>query len=174
MKGVGEMGEDKYANNPLLYISQPDIKTPQARMQNHYVTQTTKKKNQQNRRSGNKPLKRHTFPVSARRRRLDTDRLMEERTPHESNADDDAKTIHDNTHQRSKFKNVTINEKVANFDSRARHIPKIKCKNKTSEKTYGGIITEFNHNTVIIQQGTKHTPETVAFADIEEVHMLGL
>lgn len=174
MKGVGEMGEDKYANNPLLYISQPDIKTPQARMQNHYVTQTTKKKNQQNRRSGNKPLKRHTFPVSARRRRLNTDRLMEERTPHESNADDDAKTIHDNTHQRSKFNDMTLKEKVAYFASTPKHIPKMKCKIKTSEKTYRGIITEFNDNTVIIQQGTKHTPETIAFADIEEVHMLGL
>src|SRR5699024_9363540 len=102
MKGVGEMGEDKYANNPLLYISQPDIKTPQVRMQDHYVTQTTNKKNQLNRRSGNKPLKRHTFPVSVSRRRLNTDRLMENNTPQEGNADDDAKTIHGYTHQRSK------------------------------------------------------------------------
>src|SRR5699024_10387568 len=157
MKGVGEMGEDKYANNPLLYISQPDIKTPQARMQNHYVTQTTKKKNQQNRQSGNKPLKRHTFPVSARRRRLNTDRMMEERNSHESHADDEAKTVHHNSHQLSKFNDMILKEKVDYFACTPKHIPKTKFKIQTSQKTYRGIITEFNNTTVIIQQGTKHT-----------------
>src|SRR5699024_4048840 len=111
---------------------------------------------------------------SAMGRRLNTYRLMEMRSLHESSADDEASTIHDNTHQRAKINDRTLKEKVAYFANTPKHMPKMKCTLKRREKTYRRIVTEFTDNTVIIQQGTKHTPETIAFADIEEVHMLGL
>ncbi|HEX6594538.1 MAG TPA: CotO family spore coat protein [Bacillota bacterium] len=165
------MGEGKFAQNPLLYIDQPNIKNPKARMQNHYVTQ---RKNGEPYRNGlQQKNRRQTFPQALRRPRyLRPSQSMNKGTIQADKSDEVVHRSADRHGERPKFKQMTLKERIEYFANTPQHIPKLRCKIKTSKRTYRGIVTDFNNDIVVIQHGEKQ--DSIPFADVKEVQMLGL
>lgn len=165
------MSKHRLAKDPLLYIDQPHVRTPIARMQSNYRTprretsdsspitkNDAQKKKTVQRRYGAKP-------VGDSNQQVDPETLFK----HDDNVNEaEAKS------ERLKFKDMTIREKVSYFADQPTHISKIKCEIKTTTKSYRGIVTDFDGETVWLRTGRSARALTIAFEEIKQVRMLGL
>lgn len=165
------MSKHRLAKDPLLYIDQPHIRTPIARMQSNYRTprrealdssqitkNNTQKKKPVQRRYGAKPVGDSTQQVDSEASFKNYDNENEDREKAE----------------RLKFKDMTLREKISYFSDQPTHISKIKCEIKTTTKSYRGIVTDFDGETVWIRTGRSTRASSIPFESIKQVRMLGL
>lgn len=168
------MSQKRYAKDPLLYIQQPHISTPAAQMQFNYKTpkqpQNEAKINTQQRggsqqsRSGRKTIRKQPGKGFA----------MEEGIEEEVLESEESAEQKVNTKPRPKFKEMSLKEKIEYFAEGPTHLPKMKCEIKTADKTYRGMITEFDGETVYIRGGRSSRVKPVPLQQIKRVSMLGL
>lgn len=159
------MGNKRFAENPLLYIQQPTISTPEVPMQHHYYTP---KQNHQPQEQDNKNVAvKHTRPLR-RNYPVKNEAIIEE-TESESLAEVENKEIPN----QSKFKDMTLKQKVSYFIDRPSHAPEMRCEIKTDEKKVQGIITGEEDEDVLIRIGRRSSSSKIPFDEITDIRMLG-
>lgn len=158
------MGEKRFAKEPLLYIHQPTIKTPEAPMQHNYMTPTKEKQSSTDEPQPN----RKTRSRSNRRRQFDQ---LEEIEDEVSDEIENKKT---NTNQAKKrFTDMNINEKINYFLNRSIHSPELRCEMKTDDRNYRGVITDFQNNIVFIRVGRRASSTEVPIDQVKNIRLLG-
>jgi len=166
------MSKKRYAKDPLLYIHQPNVRTPMARMQSNYrtnrriVTPHTGDKREEEKIKKARPQRRPgpRYPVEASEEELTTDsnEFVKETEQGEIKK------------ERPKFKDMALKQKVEYFAEKPNHISKMKCEVKTYDKTYRGIITDFDGDTVFMRSGRSVKIKSIPFSQIKSIRMLGL
>lgn len=168
------MGKKQFAENPLLYIQQPSAGTPKAHMQHHYYTpqdqqshdQPTKKEV----RRQTRPLKRTYFPDEE----ASEDKVRVEEVIEENHAEKEPKEVnHEETSKESKFKDMTLEQKIHYFVDRPSHAPQIRCEIRTDERKYQGVVTGAEEEHVFIRVGRRGSSSKVSISDIIGIRMLG-
>ncbi|WP_249870105.1 CotO family spore coat protein [Oceanobacillus saliphilus] len=162
------MAEKKFANNPLLYIHQPDIGTTQAPMQHKYMSNRRKAKEENADGETKAVQKRVNRRTSSFQQELGTENttvVEEEQVDHVSEDTD--------TDKRKNFKEMDIPEKIDYFTSRPEFAPQVRCEIKTKGKIYRGVITGFEENTVYMKVSNRKTPVPISIEDINDIQLLG-
>lgn len=153
------MGNKRLAKTPLLYIQQPTISTPIAPMQHNYYTPKHNHEVSNHKSTKNK----RTIPLKRNRSANPQDTYEEalEEEPSEEDAGE------------SKFKDMTIKQKVYYFINRSEHAPSIRCQVKTNEKKFHGVITGFENDHVFIRVGRRSSSSEIPLSDIIDIRIIG-
>src|SRR5699024_8500910 len=130
------MVRKRQAREPLFYIQQPKISKPVAPMQDHYSTPRKTQKDTANDGGGSSSFNMPTRGNSFQQFQNPQPSAMNE-LPKENDKDDA-----NQEKSRSKFKDMTISEKIDYFVHMPTHIPKLKCEVTTGDRTYRGIIID--------------------------------
>ncbi|WP_163972050.1 CotO family spore coat protein [Oceanobacillus halotolerans] len=173
------MGKKKYAKDPLLYIRQPEIKTPEANMQDHYTTPKKKQEESRNKqkRQG-KPIKRQGFKDNSSHHQPFTDGELYEEEDVDIHVDEEKESDEieesrdeDQGTNRKKFKEMTLTEKVDYLAQRPSYVPNLKCEVKTMERKYRGIITDYKDDHVHMRVGRRNAE--IPFDTITDIRLVG-
>lgn len=156
------MKNKQVAKNPLLYIQQPTITTPKVQMQHNYYTPKHPKKlpNQPNKKSAYRaPLKRtHSSKYWVEQNSEETvDEVVD----------------HEEVPEESKFKDMTIIQKVNYFINRPDYAPIMRCEIKTKEKKVQGVITGLKEEQVLIRIGRRSSSSEIPLTDITAIRLIG-
>lgn len=169
------MGEKRFAKEPLLYIHQPNIRKPEARMQDHYYTS-----NKQNRSENNVNISEPTRKRSLPLRRSYFSELLQGESEIIKNKEQDVEEVKVENHdEQSKtkekpFKDMSNIERIHYFLNVPEHIPKMKCEIETDKTKYRGIITDFKDKTVYMQTGSRLlVSNEIPLNDIRSIQLLG-
>ncbi|HEY4601933.1 MAG TPA: CotO family spore coat protein [Cerasibacillus sp.] len=146
------MSKRQTSHNPILYVHQPNMKTPEAHMQNHSIT----------RRESSTMKKRQTRKAIPYRRRLTRPEMT----------DNDIEMSPINTEESKSFQDMTINERLTYLSRNPKYTPKLRCEIIANEKKYRGIIQSFEDDTVVMIVQRRRV--SLSVADIMHVEMLGL
>src|SRR5699024_12439296 len=153
----------RYAENPLLYIHQPDVGTPNASMQSRYQTSRNKTVSQsKNREASNKITKgwvqrRYGGKLIPDKTEVENP-SMKNNTPINS-----TETIQYEQSSPKKFKEMDLAEKVKYRSEEPKHAPKIKCEIKTMDKTYHGVVEDIDRVTVFMHIGKRDITCNILF-----------
>lgn len=157
---------NRFAEEPLLFITQPTTHRPEAPMQYNSFTpkkkQVKKDKDVQRKVNPSRIYKRNYFQEESKH--LERKALEEIREQEEIGT---AET------KEKGFKNMTLEEKVDYFRDTPVHTPKLRCELITKDRKYRGVISDYKDDHVFIRVGRRSTSEEVPFSDITDVRMLG-
>ncbi|MGJ9458782.1 CotO family spore coat protein [Oceanobacillus sp. CF4.6] len=151
----------KYANDPLLYIHQPNIGNAQAPMQHSYLS--SRKKAKQERSTADEVV---TVPKKVNRRQTSFQKELKTEEPHQVKDKEEAP-------KRKNFKEMDIPEKINYFLNRPDFAPQVRCEIKSNGKNYRGIVTGFEENNVFIKPTNRKTAVQIAMDEISDVQLLG-
>lgn len=190
------MGKKPFAHEPLMYIQQPHITIPKARMQHDYMTSKAGEKNIEGNIEENKEeistiqspaLKKITDRRRAQLARLERDGLDpfkteekevvgedEEKQEKTDSKDDINKTTdnQENTKQVA-FKDMSLHEKLVYLAKDSLYLPKLRCEIKTiNKRTIRGIISAYQDNVIQVHEGRKK--QTLHADEVEDIRLLGL
>lgn len=188
------MGKNDFARDPLLYIHQPSISTPEAPMQSDYqtpqsnttttntITSITAPKVDRNideeqmatKKIQKQPIRKTAFEKQFNKtKQEDMDAAKNEED--EDIADNQPKTTSpEDTSEGNepiKFKDRSIEEKIAYFADAPEFAPKMRCEVKTEERTYRGYIVDRQEDTVSMRTGKRTT--NISATKIIDIRMLG-
>ncbi|MBY7143124.1 hypothetical protein KFZ56_08645 [Virgibacillus sp. NKC19-3] len=173
------MRKKKFAKDPLLYIHQPSTKTPKAPMQHNY-TSPQRKRNKEVEASTADPQTQYVPKKSLNRSFYKEEALyfdeMEsevETNESEENEDDEDKEPIDEEKTEKRFKDMTLDEKVAYFVDAPEYAPKLRCEVKTEKRSYRGVITDSNDDEVFIRVGKRSSSTAVPMEEIISIRLLG-
>ncbi|WP_190279426.1 CotO family spore coat protein [Ornithinibacillus gellani] len=165
-----------YAREPMLYIHQPTLKVPEAKMQQHYRSYGR----------GNETLAvedKTTVQESVEREKRPVRRSPKKNVlsiPQDRIKDKVDKDISENEgmtqkekQSRPKFKDMKLLEKIAYLAEKPTHVPKMKCELKTAERNYRGIIMELKDEVVHMQVVRKPGITAIPITSVTDVRMLG-
>lgn len=174
------MRHDKSRKDPLLYIHQSKSKTPEAYMQQDYITpKDSIGRNGTQRNHIPKQNKRASGKSSYfRSPHLDAEVEQQEEEPTEEGSipeteDDNEPTGSSRPPRDKKFKDMTLEEKVYYFAYAPALSPKLKCEVRTNNRSYRGRIVDFVENEVYMRMGRRKTPEKIPFDSIRDIRLLG-
>ncbi|MFD2629679.1 CotO family spore coat protein [Oceanobacillus kapialis] len=188
------MAKKRFAKDPLLYIHQPKENKPKAPMQHTSYTNSKKKqplateqeKVEQKQEEVPGPVRTHM----RRRSFLEEQALQqEEQDKHEQEKKGEGKKdfeledereeviehkeTEEKKEQRPKFRDMTIEEKVAYFVDTPSYAPQMRCEIRTEGKAYRGIITGSEDNFVYIRVGNRKQSTKINLDDIKHIKLLG-
>ncbi len=75
--------------------------------------------------------------------------------------------------ERPKFKDMTIEEKVAYFVDTPSYAPQMRCEIRTEDRAYRGVITGSEDNYVYIRVGNRKQSTKIKLDDIKHIKLLG-
>lgn len=168
-----------YAREPMLYIHQPSLKVPEAKMQQHYRSNGRAGETLpvENKTIVQEPAEKEKRPI----RRSPKKNVLS--VPHEKMKDTANKKSVTNAEttqyqkqekqSRPRFKDMDLIEKIAHLAEKPTHVPKMKCELKTKERNYRGIIMELKDDVVHMQVVRKPGITAIPLTSITEVRMLG-
>ncbi|RKQ32641.1 CotO family spore coat protein [Oceanobacillus halophilus] len=159
------MGEKRYANDPMLFIHQPQVSAPKAPMQNSYVSPKRSKKKPVEPSSNTEPVKE--IP----KRRYSARKSMKDETAVEKEIEEEEPKQDETTSKRKQFKDMTTRERILYFTNTSEYAPKLKCEIKTDNKSHRGVILNFKDEIVEMQVGRRAVK--IPFEEIKQVRMLG-
>ncbi|MDY0396093.1 CotO family spore coat protein [Virgibacillus halophilus] len=163
--------KNKFARKPLMYIQQPSISSPKAKMQHSYQTsRKSARKQEQNtlpqsaqdksvtkRTSKRKPVTLEQNETSAENKEVMQQAETENPAPME---------------EKPSFQDMTLEEKIGRLTKSTTHmIPKMRCAVETPGRTYRGIITDYAEAIVYMQVNRKLVK--IPFEEIKDIRMLG-
>ncbi|EQB35210.1 MULTISPECIES: CotO family spore coat protein [Virgibacillus] len=152
----------KYAKNPLLFIHQPKEVDLQAPMQHMYVTPKNKKE------TGNEKVENFDNKGTQEAvKKGGRHPAFDEQNEVKRNNDPKEET------KQTKFKDMSIEEKVDYFVNSPSYAPKLRCEIKTEERTFRGVITGSEGNYVYIRVGNRSSSTKVSLDDIKHIRLLG-
>ncbi len=160
------MVKRKYARNPMLYIQQPDNKSPKASMQHSY---RTKKVSTSKSLEGGSVRSRSFFDEEREAREYEESIVFEE----ELNEDDDPQVHSEDKNARKKFNDRTLEEKIKYFTDAPSYAPKKKCEVKTENKIYRGIIMDRDEEHVFIRLANRSRAVKIMINEIKNIKLLG-
>lgn len=163
------MTNERFAENPLLYIQQPAIGIPKVPMQHHYYTpkQHHKLPEQVESKLETKIVKRQTRPL--RRTNFFENEEAVNDIIAETLLEDDQKQSSDS----GKFKDMTLPEKITYFVDRPKHAPEIRCEVQTGDKKYQGVITGSVDDDILLRVGRRTSSSRIPLSEITGIRMLG-
>lgn len=123
------MGEERYANHPLLYIHQPEMEEVHVTMQHHYRTST--------------------FSADEETDGLRSDETSTAVYSHEEDTDDP------NQLKQKKFREMTVEEQLAYLTEQPEYVPKIVCEIHTENRLHQGIIQDVKEGIVTVLSGSR-------------------
>lgn len=195
------MAKKRFAKDPLLYIHQPKENNPKAPMQYTSYTNAEKKEHlsaepepvEQKKKEVVGPINTH----ARRRSFLEEQALHQEKWKKvESEVNESVEQKHEEKipelieesknpekenetetetekSERPKFKDMTIDEKVAYFVSTPSYAPQMRCEIRTGERSYRGVITGSEDNYVYIRVGNRKQSTKINLDDIKHIKLLG-
>jgi hypothetical protein len=185
------MGKKQFAKDPLLYIHQPSISTPEAPMQSDYrspsnntqqnttsrtnpetITPLNARSNKQvpTQKAQKQPVRKTAFEKQfSKTREEDTGKQVEQDDTDASSASEDTS----DTNETVKFNDRSVKEKVAYFVDAPDFAPKMRCEIKTDARTYRGYIVDQQENIVYLRTGKRTTNTKVPLEEIINIRMLG-
>jgi len=179
------MVRKRQAREPLFYIQQPKISKPVAPMQDHYSTPRKTQKDTANDSGGsssfNMPTRGNNFhqfqsPQPSAMNELAKENESEQSPDDQTESAENDKDDANQEKSRSKFKDMTISEKIDYFVHMPTHIPKLKCEVTTGDRTYRGIIIDREEQeegeAIVMRTGRRTT--TVRTESITAIRLLGL
>lgn len=177
------MVRKRYAKDPLFYIQQPKMKKPEVKMQDHYATpkKTAKSAPEQHETNTSSvmPTRGNSFqqfqnPQPAVIDEDDEDSLTETWQEHQEEQEDttEGEQNSQKNRERTKFKDMTVEEKIDYFLNLPSHIPNLKCEVKTEERSYRGIIIDQEEETIILRTGRRNF--SIPIEEIIDIRMLGM
>lgn len=193
------MGKKQFARDPLLYIHQPSISTPEAPMQSDYQTQRSLQANttaytntntitstttpkavksieeqMPAKKTQKQPIRKTAFEKQFNKTRQEDTNTAENQKEADT-ADNQAKTTSsEDTSDKNepvKFKDRSIEEKIAYFADAPEFAPKMRCEVKTDARTYRGYIADRQEETVYMRTGKRTT--NIPMTKITDIRMLG-
>ncbi|CDO02642.1 hypothetical protein BN988_01116 [Oceanobacillus picturae] len=191
------MAKKRFAKDPLLYIHQPKESNPKAPMQYTSYTNAEKK---QHLASEQKPVEKKQKevlgPISTHARRRSfleeqalhqekrqkdepefgeiVEKKYEEKVPeHDEETKSPVRETETEKKERPKFKDMTIEEKVAYFVATPSYAPQMRCEIRTGERSYRGVITGSEDNYVYIKVGNRKQSTKINLDDIKHIKLLG-
>lgn len=179
------MRKKKFARDPLLYINQPGIKTPEAPMQHHYAS--PKKKSKAESTDLDSPLQQNAAPPKGKSAYLRAlEQAQSQHNTEKNNMPDDGEAVEqigetekdDSSHaidpeEAKNFKEMDLEEKVNYFIHAPKFAPVLKCKIQTEEKNYRGVITDYKDGNVYIRPSKGISSKEVPLDQITDIKMLG-
>ncbi|RDW15974.1 CotO family spore coat protein [Oceanobacillus chungangensis] len=173
------MSVKKFANEPMLYIQQPNITRPEAPMQHQYTT-PNKRRETVNSESNTSDRKKST---ASPRKKMKHNSFQQELMGKATEELEELELIHRDSGQEEKdevtpnrkkqFKEMTLKEKVLYLADSPTYAPKVKCEIKTEDKSYRGLVTNFEEDTVFLQVGRKTASTSIPFKSIIEIRLIG-
>jgi len=163
----------RYAENPLLYIHQPDVGTPNASMQSRYQTSKNKAVSQSNNRDVNNKIPKGRVQRRYGGKLVPNQTEVENPSINNDTPINSTETIQYEQSSPKKFKEMDLAEKVKYLADEPNHAPKIKCEIKTMDKTYRGVIEDFDGVTVFMRIGKRVQPRKILLDEIKRIRMLG-
>src|SRR5690625_1785968 len=151
----------RYAENPLLYIHQPDVGTPNASMQSRYQTSKNKTVSQSNDRDVNNKIPKGRVQRRYGGKLIPDQTEVENPSINNDTPINSTETIQYEQSSPKKFKEMDLAEKVKYLADEPNHATKIKHKNKTLDKTYRSVIEDFDGVTVFIRDGKRVEPRKI-------------
>jgi hypothetical protein len=153
------MENKRFAKNPLLYIQQPIITSPEVPMQHNYYTPTYDQKSLE---PTNKKKKQ---PIPLRRNQSTVLTEVEEIVSESE--------ITKELANQKQFKDMSIVQKVKYFIERPDHAPVLRCEIRTDERKIQGVITGLDDNQVLIQIGRRSSDSKIPLEEIKEIRLIG-
>ncbi|WP_010093576.1 CotO family spore coat protein [Ornithinibacillus scapharcae] len=185
----------KFAREPLLYIHQPTVSSPNAPMQHSYVNQRkqTSTAPETEKKTPPKAIKKRPsteliaqsitkelkepLPKQPKKRRpvLPVQEVEGNNESIESKAIDTTKlteeTTEDKATERKKFKDMSTTEKIEYFINTPQHLPRMRSEVRTDEKKYRGVIINMEEDEIIMRVGRRST--RIKIDDITDIQLLG-
>jgi hypothetical protein len=177
----------KYAQQPMLYIQQPNLEQPSASMQADYRT-PKKKKNQSNLESeqtakGKKKVTKKR-PVEKKETDIvygDKDEVVEalqDEDKLESDLDSSSEkesneSLEGEQLRRKRFGDMSVEEKVNYFISLPTQVPRMKCEVTTEDERHRGIITDFQDGYVHMVTVRRPRDKKLDIKDIQNIRLIG-
>lgn len=177
------------AKKPLMYINQPDMESPKASMQQHYVSSKKKKSEEGNKdepapKSEKPPIKRRSGKYKSMKHKEKTDVYdgedeQESFDKYEAHDDKYEEQVENTTekdtdsHRRKSFKEMSLEEKISYFVDTPSYAPRLRCEIKTDQKSYRGVLTDWVDEDVYIRTGNRKTSTRIAFSTIKDIQILG-
>ena len=163
------MGKKRFAKDPLLYIHQPSIGTPKAPMQSNYTASgkpkhATVNETTQGTQSLKQPIRKTAFEKQFNKPKEENKKQV---TMDEEPGDTESKTNDDSV----KFKDRTLEGKVAYFTDAPELAPKMRCEVKTEDRTYRGYIVNRQEDDVYMHSGKRSLK--IPMTKIKNIRMLG-
>ncbi|MDY0406162.1 CotO family spore coat protein [Virgibacillus sp. 179-BFC.A HS] len=156
----------KFANNPLMYIQQPSIRQPEARMQHMYQSSRNKKNSQEKTVQANENTQKRNATKKFVSRAQQPEQSTAEKEPQADTEESNEPK------QRTPFKEMTLEQKIARLATSATDfVPKMRCAVETEDKTYRGIIIEYKDG--VVQMRVNRKSVNIPIDTIKDVRMLG-
>ncbi|MFZ3577929.1 CotO family spore coat protein [Virgibacillus sp. DJP39] len=161
--------QKKFAKTPLLYIHQPDISEPKAKMQSNYVTKKNNKEPEAPKlqKVTARPRQRDFFPKKSSDENEKKDSEPELEQPKEQTKDQ----TKDQTNK--KFNEMSIQEKIDYFVHKPANIPRMKCEVKTANQSFRGTIRDVEEDQILMQVGRRTIVKKIAVEEIQDIRLLG-
>lgn len=172
------MAESRYARDPLLYIQQPRLNSPQAKMQSNY--RTSRKENRKVRKVDKE--ERNVFHDqlmnkarrSKEQERWDLNEAEEAAEVAKAEPLVDQHQHHEMETQNTAFKDLDLRGKIDYLLNKPQHLPPLKCEIRTSESIHHGIIIRFEEPYVYIKSRRHPQPKQIVFDQIVSIRILSL
>ena len=170
------MGKKSFARDPLLYIHQSKIYKTEAPMQSRYMTPKREKgivanNSKPTNSAGKSPINKSAFhkQLEQPKAKLEKSATMD----NETTADEEKPKDKKDRDESVKFKEMTLEKKIAYLVDSSSYAPKMRCEVRTEEKTYRGIIIDKKDNDIFIQIGKRASSTKISIAEIKSIRMLG-
>ncbi|MFC3040563.1 CotO family spore coat protein [Virgibacillus xinjiangensis] len=165
------MGKKKFAKEPLLYIHQPSIGKPEAKMQYDYSTQQKAQPviaSEEERGNTSIAKKRGDFLEEEQRVLEEIGQDKEKGKDKEVSSFKEQKEVYSDN---KPFKEMDIQEKAAYLAETPKFTPKKKCEVKMEDRRFRGTITEVRDGTVYMRTGNRSRELTIR--EITDIRMIG-
>ena len=185
------MGKKQFARDPLLYIHQPSIGTPEAPMQSDYrspstnttisdnanpttVAEITTNKQEPIKKVPKQPIRKKAFEKQFNKTKQE-DNTAEATQDDESILTDAATSTEDaaNITEPVKFKDRSLKDKISYFADAPEFAPKMRCEVKTEARTYRGYIVDRQEDIVYMRTGKRTSNTKIPVEKIIDIRMLG-
>ncbi|WP_217585911.1 CotO family spore coat protein [Lentibacillus saliphilus] len=167
------MAKKRYAKSPLLYVEQPGIEKPQARMQHQYQSPKKKRDDQNAHKTDTQAAYRPKKSKSSWKQQKSVPLEAEEEQALEK-VDNSVEQSESTEDEDKTFKEMTIEEKVGYLTNRSPYAPTLRCLVKTDERTYRGIMVKLEDDTVFMRVGRRTSTTQIQMEAIQDIQLLGL
>ncbi|UFU00589.1 spore coat CotO family protein [Radiobacillus kanasensis] len=160
----------RFSRKPMLYIQQPELGKPSAKMQVKYRTPKSKKGSVDKKGSGNKTKNDGSQNFTKKRLKQVVSIPVEEESESSSSSEveEEAKS-----QRRKRFKELSIKERVEYFMGLPANVPKMKCQVSTADNSYRGIITNYKDNIVYMRATKRPFRLELELEEITDIQLLG-
>ncbi|MYL59407.1 hypothetical protein GLW20_18005 [Virgibacillus halodenitrificans] len=182
------MVRKKFAKDPMLYIHQPQVERPQAPMQHQYIS-PRKTKEPISADELAKTTKNNSNPVR-KKRNFFTEESKQDRNEAAKEDDLQNKGIYEDEEisgktqtevsetdqpvkEKTKFKDMSIEEKIHYLVNSPVHAPDLRCEVKTEKRNYRGVIKDSKDEVVIMRVGKRTNDTEIPINDILAIRMIG-